>query len=440
MMKMKKYLVLAIVALSLGFVSCSDDDELPNPKLDITSESGEDAVAQLDTLCLSASTDLAAVQEYKWTVNGTEVSSESTYKFANTKTGSYLIGLSAFSDNGKTLTIEKKIEVKARFGEGTFILNEGNMGNETGTLTFIDSEGAMVDSAYYRINGTLLGNVCQDLFIADNKIYIISQNGARNGGEGLLTIAGADNLEKVKVYNDASETLSWPTNVAVVGQDIYVRDNAGIYVLNASTEKLTFVENSRGAKKARMAVVGNKLFAMNGKNIMVIENGAITSTIETPGTLSGIAKAYDGSLWASCSSPAKILKINVSDYSIIEHDIAESGLGAGWGVAPAFQATKDVLYFSNAGFNLYRHNFTENKTEFVAKVSDYLEDAKIYYNSLGVNPTTGEVIFATLKGYGMDYLTNDIAVFDFTKDPALQHDFKGANSFPAGVFFPAYFE
>ena len=438
-MKMKKYVAFVIIALSIGFASCSNDDEIPNPKLEIISETGEDAVAQLDTLYLSATTDLAKVNGYKWTVDGTEVSKEATYKFTNPKTGTFVIGLSVSGDNGEVLTMEKKVEVKSRFSDGAFVLNEGNMSNETGTLTYIDSEGVLIDSAYYRVNGTLLGNVCQDLFIADNKIYIISQNGAKNGGEGLLTIARADNLEKEKFYNDASGTLSWPTSVAVVGQDIYLRDNNGIYRLNASTEALTYVENSKGAAKARMAVVGNKVFAMSGSNIMVIENGAITGTITAPGRLSGIAKAYDGSLWASCSSPAKILKINVTDYSIDAHDISESGLGAGWGVAPAFSATKDVLYFSNAGFNLYRHNFTENKTEFVTKISDYVEDAKMYYNSLGVNPKTGEVIYATLKGYGMDYKINDIAVFDFTKDPALQHDFKGSNSFPAGVFFTSYF-
>ena len=74
----------------------------------------------------------------------------------------------------------------------------GNMGNETGTLTFVDSKGIAVDSAYYRVNQTLLGNVCQDLFISDNKMYILSQNGAKNGGEGLLTIANATSLEKEK--------------------------------------------------------------------------------------------------------------------------------------------------------------------------------------------------------------------------------------------------
>ena len=36
--------------------------------------------------------------------------------------------------------------LEGRFGKGAFILNEGNMGNETGTLTFVDSKGIAVDS------------------------------------------------------------------------------------------------------------------------------------------------------------------------------------------------------------------------------------------------------------------------------------------------------
>ena len=90
----------------------------------------------------------------------------------------------------------------------------------------------------------MLGNVCQDLFISDNKMYILSQNGAKNGGEGLLTIANATSLEKEKVYDNT--TLSWPSNLAVVGENLYIRDNNGVYMLDTSTEVLTFVEGTEG--------------------------------------------------------------------------------------------------------------------------------------------------------------------------------------------------
>lgn len=70
---------------------------------------------------------------------------------------------------------------------------------------------------------------------------------SQNGGEGLLTIANATSLEKEKVYDNT--TLSWPSNLAVVGENLYIRDNNGVYMLDTSTEVLTFVEGTKGALK-----------------------------------------------------------------------------------------------------------------------------------------------------------------------------------------------
>ena len=151
--------------------------------------------------------NLSGAMRYLWTVDGKEVSTASTYKFSQPKTGEYVIGLTVSDGNGETLQTNITAKVEGRFGKGTFILNEGNMSNETGTLTFVDSKGTAMDSAYYRVNQTLLGNVCQDLFISDSKIYVLSQNGAKNGGEGLLTIANADNLEKALLPLDKSSVF-----------------------------------------------------------------------------------------------------------------------------------------------------------------------------------------------------------------------------------------
>lgn len=372
---MRKFLVLATVALGFVFTACDDEDNL-NSSVLIGNKSGSNVIVQLDTLYLDARAEnLSGTMEYLWTVDGKEVSTASTYKFSQPKTGEYVIGLTVSDGNGETLQTNITAKVEGRFGKGTFILNEGNMSNETGTLTFVDSKGTAMDSAYYRVNQTLLGNVCQDLFISDSKIYVLSQNGAKNGGEGLLTIANADNLEKERIYDNA--TLSWPTNLAVIKEALYIRDNKGVYMLNTSTDALTFVEGTGGALKNRMAVVGEKVFVMGSKKLFVIQNGTVIHTIPFESALSGIAKAYDENLWVSCTNPASINKVNPLDYTVESHALDVS-IGAGWGVAPAFSAKDDIVYFSNAGFNLYRHIFSQNKTEKVANIKDYVEDAGTY--------------------------------------------------------------
>ena len=448
-MKMKKNLMPLLWSIALCgtciATSCSDENEnsilpgpdpVPAPALSI---GGGSEVMQLDTLTLTASLEHTTATNYIWTMDGEALPGDSLCRICLNQTGNYTVSLTAVAEDGTELKAQATINVTPRFAQGVFVLNEGNVSDGTGTLTFIDQRGILTDSAYYRVNGSLLGNVCQDLFIADGRMYILSQNGAVNGGEGLLSIAQADNLEKIQVYDDPSGTLSWPSNVAAIGNDIYVRDNAGVYLLHLDDNSLTYVEGTSGAKEARMAVAGGKLFVMQNRAIQVIENGAVTHEIALPGTASGVAKAYDGNLWASCATPAKIIKIDAADYTMEEHDIDQGGLSMGWGLAPAFAAVQDTLYFSNAGFSLYRHIFSQNVTEAVADITQFLPDAGIYYNSLGANPANGQVIFATMKGYGEAYKTNDTALFDFSQNPPLISDFKGANSFPAGVFATAAF-
>ena len=323
---MKRYFVLAVVALGLVFTACDEEENL-NSSVWIGSESESNVIAQLDTLYLDARIEnLSGAMRYLWTVDGKEVSTASTYKFSQPKTGEYVIGLAVSDDKG-----------------------------------------------------------------------------------------------------------------AVVGENLYIRDNNGVYMLDTSTEVLTFVEGTKGALKNRMAVVGDKAFVMGNKQLFVIQNGAVIHTVSFESALSGVAKTYDGNLWVSCTKPASIIKVSPVDYKTIDSHTLNVSIGAGWGVAPAFSAKDDIIYFSNAGFKLYRHIFSQNETEEVADIKEYVEDAGIYYNSLGVDPVSGEVYFATLKGYA-DYKTNDIAIFDFNKTPALQFDIKNKNSFPAGVFFTENFK
>lgn len=66
----------------------------------------------------------------------------------------------------------------------------------------------MTEAAYFEANGTHLGVVSQDLFIANNKMYIISQNG---GEDGMLVIANAETLKKRK----DSARINWPTSIGL---------------------------------------------------------------------------------------------------------------------------------------------------------------------------------------------------------------------------------
>lgn len=327
------------------------------------------------------------------------------------------------------------------YKHGTFVLNEGNMSTGPGTLIYISPEGEVTDSIYWRVNGSHLGNTCQDMFFANDKIYIISQNG---GEDGRLVVANAETLKKEAGYQDELASLSRPTNIAVTGNEVYIRDGAGINLFNLETKELKAVEGTERASMNHMVVVDGKVFAAatpfesEGNRVIVIKDGKVVEKIAMDDAVSGIAKTGDGNIYVSCkSTPAKIVKISVSDYSVIQsNEIAESGVDNGWGVTPGISAKGDTVYFDNNSTKIYRHIFSKKETSLMTDVSAHVENAKMMYNNLSVNPETGDVWFTSIKGYGNDYMTNDISVFNFDGGSICPIAvYKDYTRFPAGVFF-----
>lgn len=419
--------------------SCSKDENPVLPAITVEGINGAKAeIAQDDTLTLKVKIESPTTSNITWMVDGSAKGVGETFQFIAKALGNHTLKVEVKNSDGVTAQ-DIMVEVYGKYRNGTFILNEGNMTSENGFLSFISTKGLITDSIYLKTNKQPVGNVPQDMFTANGKIYIISQNGDRMGGN-YLTVANAETMAKVAAYtSEFNDKLSWPTHVAVVGDDnVYIRDNNGVYLFNTTSKALTFVEGSKGALKNRMAVVGNKVFVPAGKAIYVVKNGAVESTITLPGAVSGVLKSKDGNLWVSCTtSPAQILKISASDYSTIaSNTLGDAKVGAGWGATPAISAKGDTLYFSNASTTIWRHIFGQNQTVKMVNVKDYIADAGIVYNNLAVNPTTGEVYFNTIKGYGLDFLINDISVWtDKGNTLEFKRTYKNHTHFPAGIFF-----
>lgn len=423
-------------------VACNNDKEIITPQISINVD-GTTATADLnlpqeDSLTLKATVENSTDYQVAWMDNGKKVSTEKIYKFIATDMGEHAITLTVTTDDGGIATSKIKVTVNGKYKNGTFILNEGNMTSENGSICFISPKGVVTDSAYYKVNHSFLGNVTQDLYIANDKMYIIAQNGNSMNGDGMLVVANAETLKKETAYNKELETLSWPTHIAVIGSNkVYIRDDNGVYLFNTDTNVLKFVNGTSGAAKNRMAVVGEKVFVPAGKYIFAIKDEKV-DTITMPGNVSGILKSYDNNLWVSCTTtPAQIDKINPTDYSTIQsNEIAEAKVGAGWGATPGISAKGDTLYFSNASTKIYRHIFKNKQTDFMIDVKDKIENANIVYNNLAVDPKTGKVYFNSIKGYGWDFLINDISVWNFNlSTPVLEADYKNYTHFPAGIFF-----
>ena len=359
--------------------------------------------------------------------------------------GSYytegILSLVGIDGKGKTQLASARIcAVDYSDPEGTFVLNEGNMSSDNGSVIYITANGRLINYAYWRMNGSELGNVGQDMFIADGKAYIISQNG---GNDGILVEADARTLKRTGKFGKSDlPGLSMPSHVAVIGRTAYIRDNAGVYKLDLDTKALSFIEGSKGALKNRMAVVGNKVFVPAGKSILVLENGAVAETIAMDGTVTGVVKSDEaGYLWISCSaSPAQIIKLAAGDYTQEKHTLTAGGVASGWGATPGITAKGDEIYFCNNSSTIYRHTFSSNTTETLGDVKSNIANWGMIYNMPAVHPVTGEYYYNTILGYGWSFLTNDISVYDLgSGTPKMVADYRNYTHFPAGIFFTAGF-
>ena len=452
---MYKKILIASLALIAGLASCKKDDPTPSPNppstLTIDGVASSLEFYQLDTAHLRvAGVAKDAAAKAVWAVNGAKAAEGATFDFTTAHPGKYEVTLTVDGKSAKhTYT------VAPRFSEGAFLLNEGNSGNETGSLTYIHpSKKLVIDQAYFHINGTKLGNVCQDLAFGNDKVYIISQNGPRNGGEGLLTIAEAGSLKKVKVYNDATLAQKWPTHIAVIRDHIYLRADykatptspKGCIYRGTEDGGFTLIPETEGVMKMRMAQIGERLFALtsDSKVLMIQGTQVVRELALSPAKPTGIAVSHDGKLWVSTTSPNAILKVDPTpdnfvalDTHVLDKSISATGPQS-WErtTSSAFFAHGDKLYFTGQSSVIYCHDFATSKTSQVidVKTIDGVgTSANQYYNSLGVDPATGELYYAAFEDYSTYNKKNVTMVLKADGTKLLLKE--QVNSFPAGFFF-----
>lgn len=477
---MNLLLVLCVSGL-FGLAACSDDngpvttpEPDPVPPVELVFELEQDAEASNPVLMVSEETyeiafhaegaeEIAVDNEVAgWQVTVDEERSTITVTApaADVETEkTYTLKLTATGADEQSITIEGINFYHVTFDDpaGAFVLNEGNMTTENGSLIYITSEGYIVDDAYKRVNGTELGNVTQDMCFHDGKIYIISQNGDTNpegtsfNNDGMLVVADAKTLKKVKAFTKEDlNQLDWPTHIAVLDeQHVYIRDNAGIWRLDMTDGSLHSIMLGRyEAPKAPFAVVNGKVYTYYNGGFMVglyeispesdqarqVSSG---NPFWTYTSIYGIAASDDGQLWMAGGpneSSTFIGKYDIAGKSYTSQPITTRP-ALNWDLSGCeFAAHGNLVYYLD-GTSLYSLDFETGTEEFLVDLSSLDDNAWESYNGVGVNPANGRVYVNTIRGVGNFFTTNQIWVFDPSNFEAPLFKFDNYTHFPAGVFF-----
>lgn len=427
---------LALVALS----SCINDTD--QPTLGPNEGSRSYTRRQFDTLTLEAATSA------QWMLGDSVVGQGLRYSFSATRPGTYHI---SYTQDGKK--VDNVVTITPRFTSGTFLLNEGNYstvgGHGVGSLTYIDpQERFVLPYAYYKVNGENLGHVCEDLTIANGKLYIISQNGktADGRGNGNLTIANAQTLERIDVIGTtagnelASQT---PSHIAVVGDSIYLRGSKGVIIGSEKSKSFKLIAGTAGAAAKPFAVIGNTLYAIiagdKESKVIQIQGTEVTASLTIANDkLDGIVATADGKgllvskigpesrLYRIAVEPGKLTLTATDELASVNPRLTE------WGAANAIVLYGDDVYYATGTKVISRYNLTTKTTTQVRDFADTnVAHLNMYYNSFSVDPRTGALYFASVDGYGT-----------YTQNAVVWAEPKAGGSFFSGesaAYFPAAF-
>lgn len=213
-------------------------------------------------------------------------------------TGAFLTSCSSDDDQSNQI-------VPSDFANGIFILNEGTMGNANASVSFLSQNGVVQNNIYQTVNGQLLGDIAQNIYAKDDRVYIVLN------GSGTIEVVNRYSFEKIGTINAG---LSNPRYIIIEDGKGYVTnwgDPANpqddfVAVVNLSSLTVeTTIPVVEGPEK--MEEENGKIFVAHaggwgtGNTISVIDavSNTVVSTI-TVGDIPNSLKEENGKLYVMC--------------------------------------------------------------------------------------------------------------------------------------------
>lgn len=377
-----------------------------------------------------------------------------------------IITLMGLGRNGATYlaSIEVIASIDYTDPAGTFVVCEGNMTTVNGTIVYYDKNNNEYLNIFENANNHLeIGNVVQDMYMANGKIYLITQNGDRMNGAGRFVVCDARTMKMEYadsfVFKSPKGEGTWPQHIVICNDSLgYVQwsdsnmeQTSGIIKIIYKNRKLkidktvegTFGKfTTEGAIKTRLVFSRGKVYAACGHGMVIIDpkTNSISKRLEYKGRQAkGIVKGANGHIFVPFAGEFKgnqqwnteftsdpiIVEMDHEGTVIQEHKMPNTVVFpvATWspaiGICASF--TEPHLYFVDvADFNAStasRYNYETKKLE-LHYVPAFKEGYSFYniYGIMGVHPTTGHL----WVGRTAAYVDSDIFEYDVTVDPIKQ--------------------
>jgi hypothetical protein len=308
--------------------------------------------------------------------------------------------------------------------EGIYVVNEGQFGNNNGSITLMEPESGDVIPNYFEDeNARTPGDVVQDLSFSQNEGYIVVNNSKK------VEIVDKSTFETVDVIN----AISYPRQFLAINTDKGYLTNGSsadssrghLLVINLNDHTITdSIEVGRGPES--MVKVNNKVFVTNGggfkrdNTVDVIDapSDEVTKTVEVGYIPTDIVKDKNNDVWVFCKglssyqtggpTPSKLVKIGSDNYQTTSYDIGK--ISSYGNYLLAIGPNEETLYFAGEK-GIYEMKVSGSEVPVEPVIS------RIPYG-LDVNPENGNIYCLTAnfetRGYAYRY-NSDYQLKDSTQ-------------------------
>jgi len=314
-------------------------------------------------------------------------------------------------------------QITTTLNSDVLILNEGNFGNGSGSVSRYNSLSKQVNNNLFsQANGVPIGNVAQSSYQIDNKVYIVINNSNKievidiNDFSSLHTITG---FNSPRYFLPIDNTKAYVTDLYSNSiQIINLNSNSivGNIAVNGRTEELLMYNDSV------------YVCDMTNDNLLIIDptNNTLVDSIKVGESPNSIVIDKDNMIWVMCSggfssTSPKLIKFNPQTRKIETTYIFPNTSESPGNLKT--NLTGDQLYFINA--DVYKMNIYGNMLPTTPIITS---NGNNFYE-LGISPIEEEIYISD----AIDYIQDGV-ILRYSPSGVLIHQFN-AGVIPGDFLF-----
>jgi hypothetical protein len=425
------FLAFAALAMMATYAACKKSDAKPQPPTITTpTNNGIDTTSVGDSIILAPTVSAPGTFTYAWSVDGTPVPGDSTFHFTPTQRGDFQVTVTVANTGGSN-TFTYKIHVYGAYENGFFVINEGNYGSGSGTVSFYRyNTGQLEDSVYTKVNPSKdLGpatSTAEFGAIWDGKFYILTKAG------GPIVQTDAYSLSETGRVASAA-TNDWRAFLGIDSTHALVSSGNGIYPLNLSTMTLGTLLSSVTGDVDDMIAAGNYIFINSENNGVQALNKTTYAVVATWSNLNvGFAVTPDGAVWTEGGTDLVRIDPSTLDTTMTPLPFTVYSTAGYWHAGSiTASATENSVFISANGqygqaSTIYKYvsgNASSVQTPFITLASNFMT----YGNGIGFDPIKQNLVLLTVDG---SYANNGLNIYNPSSASVLS-----TSSF-SGYYFP----